>query len=72
MLDDKDKDKDELRLVGNAYLKVIKESVCIPCVAEGNNHKPVDFDNVLECQCSCKKVEQTLEAARGLLEVAKE
>ncbi|SCA54970.1 hypothetical protein MTBPR1_10217 [Candidatus Terasakiella magnetica] len=69
MLDDHD--PEELKKIAESYLRVIKEDICTPCVEHRGNLRAVNLDDPLQCKCSCKKVEQTLQAARDYLKLSK-
>jgi len=62
----------EFSIAAEAFLHVIKEDVCGPCLENNKNLAPVNLENVLECECRCEKIASLLETAKQYLSFAKE
>ncbi len=57
---------DYFRNVSDELLRVVREKLCRPCVAQNLNEKDVDFDDPLNCRCRCARVEGILRHAREI------
>ncbi len=60
----------ECLIAGQDILAVVRDNICKPCVSQGLNMIDVDFENPLECQCRCEKVQELLNTAKGFLDLA--